>query len=156
MSKLTQELLQSMTFRCIGPPRGWRVVAVAGDPDNAAVFYFGAVAGGVWKTEDAGTTWRNISDGYFNSSPVGALTVSESDPNVIYAGMGETAIRTDIVHGDGVYRSSDGGQTWTHLGLADTRYIGEIRVHPKNPTSSMWPRWGTSSVPTKNGGIPIT
>ena len=133
MSTLTQNLLQSMTFRCIGPPRGGRVVAVAGDPTEPGVFYFGAVAGGVWKTDDAGTTWRNISDGYFNSSPVGALTVSESDPNVIYAGMGETAIRTDIVHGDGVYRSSDGGTTWTHLGLTDTRYIGEIRVHPKNP-----------------------
>ena len=118
-----------------------------------AVFYFGAVAGGVWKTEDAGTTWRNISDGYFNSSAVGALTVSESDPNVIYAGMGETAIRTDIVHGDGVYRSIDGGQTWTHLGLADSRYIGEIRVHPKNPDIVYVAALGHVFGPNKDRGI---
>ncbi|MEM7126330.1 MAG: glycosyl hydrolase [Chloroflexota bacterium] len=129
----TQNLLNAMTFRCIGPPRGGRVVAVAGDPTNPALFYFGAVAGGVWKTEDAGTTWQNISDGYFNSSSVGALTVSQSDPNVIYAGMGETTIRTDVSYGDGVYKSTDGGQSWTHCGLADTRHIGEIRIHPKNP-----------------------
>ena len=126
-------LLDTMRLRCIGPPRGGRVVAVAGCPDNPAVFYFGAVAGGVWKTEDAGTTWRNSSDGYFNTSSVGALTVSESHSNVIYAGMGESTIRLDVSPGDGVYRSIDGGRRWTHLGLENTRHISEIRVHPKNP-----------------------
>ena len=130
---ITQPLLDAMRFRCIGPPRGGRVVAVAGCPSDPAVFYFGAVAGGVWKTEDAGTTWRNVSDGYFNTSSVGALTVSESDPNVIYAGMGESTIRLDVSPGDGVYRSTDGGHRWQHLGLAETRHIGEIRVHPKDP-----------------------
>ena len=130
---ISRPLLDAMRFRCIGPPRGGRVVAVAGCPDNPAVFYFGAVAGGVWKTEDAGTTWRNLSDGYFGSSSVGALTVSESDPNVIYAGMGESTIRLDVSPGDGVYRSTDGGHRWEHLGLTATRHIGEIRVHPKNP-----------------------
>jgi len=128
-----QSLLANMTFRCIGPPRGGRSVAVAGDPDNPAVFYFGAVAGGVWKTEDAGTTWRNVSDAFFKTSSVGALAVSERDPNVIYAGMGESTIRLDVSHGDGIYRSGDGGQTWTHRGLSDTRHIGEIRIDPKNP-----------------------
>lgn len=131
--QLSQDLLNAMNFRCIGPPRGGRVVAVAGDPTNPALYYFGAVAGGVWKTEDAGMSWVNISDGFFKTSSVGALTVSHSDPNVIYAGMGETTIRTDVSYGDGVYKSTDGGQTWTHCGLADTRHIGEIRVHPKNP-----------------------
>ena len=130
---ITQALLDTMRFRCIGPPRGGRVVAVAGCPINPAVFYFGAVAGGVWKTDDAGTTWRNTSDGYMRSSSVGALTVSESDPNVIYAGMGESTIRLDVSPGDGVYRSTDGGHRWQHLGLEKTRHIGEIRVHPKNP-----------------------
>ena len=130
---ITQTLLDSMRFRCIGPPRGGRVVAVAGCPADPAVFYFGAVAGGIWKTDDAGTTWRNISDGYLSSSSVGGLTVSESDPNVIYAGMGESTIRLDVSPGDGVYRSTDGGHRWKHLGLADTRHIGEIRVHPTNP-----------------------
>lgn len=130
---LTENLLNAISFRCIGPPRGGRVVAVAGDPTNPALYYFGAVAGGVWKTDDAGTTWLNISDGYFKTSSVGALTVSQSDPNVIYAGMGETTIRTDVSYGDGVYKSTDGGKTWAHCGLTDTRHIGEIRVHPKNP-----------------------
>ena len=133
MSDLSQALLDAMTFRCIGPPRGGRVVAVAGDPTRPAVYYFGAVAGGIWKTEDAGTTWRNLSDGFLKTASVGALTVSPSDPNVLYAGMGESTIRTDVSHGDGVYKSTDGGVTWTHCGLADTRHIGEIRVHPKNP-----------------------
>ena len=131
--KLTSALLDAMRFRCIGPPRGGRVIAVAGCPVNPAVFYFGAVAGGVWKTDDAGTTWQNLTDGFFSMSSVGALTVSESDPNVIYAGMGESTIRLDVSPGNGVYRSTDGGNTWRHLGLEKTRHIGEIRLHPKNP-----------------------
>jgi photosystem II stability/assembly factor-like uncharacterized protein len=130
---LARDLLDTTKFRCIGPTRGGRCVAVAGDPERPAVFYFGAVAGGIWKTEDAGTTWRNVSDGHLGTSSVGALAVSASDPNVIYAGMGESCIRGDVSHGDGVYRSGDGGKTWTHCGLADTRHIGEIRIHPKNP-----------------------
>ena len=130
---VAKDLLDQMRFRCIGPTRGGRCVAVAGDPNRPAVFYFGAVAGGVWKTEDAGTTWRNVSDGFLGTSSVGALAVSASDPNVIYAGMGESCIRSDVSHGDGVYRSGDGGRTWTHCGLADTRHIGEIRIHPKDP-----------------------
>jgi len=130
---LTQQLLDAMTWRCIGPPRGGRVVAVAGDPVNLATYYFGAVAGGVWKTTDAGTTWVNISDGYFKTSSVGAIAVSESDPNTIYVGMGETTIRIDVSHGDGVYKSTDGGATWRHCGLAETRHIGQVRIHPKNP-----------------------
>lgn len=130
---LTQQLLDAMTWRCIGPPRGGRVVAVAGDPVNPATYYFGGVAGGVWKTNDAGTTWVNISDAYFKTSSVGAIAVSESDPSTIYVGMGETTIRIDVSHGDGVYKSTDGGTTWTHCGLAATRHIGQVRIHPKNP-----------------------
>ena len=130
---LPDSLLQAMTWRCIGPSRGGRVVAVAGDPHSPAVYYFGAVAGGVWKTDDAGMTWRNVSDKFFKSASVGALAVSDSDPNVIYAGMGESTIRTDVSYGDGVYKSTDHGQSWTHLGLTDTRHIGKVRVHPKNP-----------------------
>ena len=130
---LTPDLLQSMKFRCIGPPRGGRVVAVAGDPSDPAVAYFGAVAGGLWKTEDAGTTWFPISDEYFKTSSVGAIAVSPSNPNVIYVGMGESTIRTDVSYGDGVYKSTDGGNTWSHMGLDDTRHIGRVRVHPTNP-----------------------
>ena len=130
---LIDQLLDAMRFRCIGPPRGGRVVAVAGDPVEPAVFYFGAVAGGIWKTEDAGTTWENVSDGYLKTSSVGALAVSDSDPNVIYAGMGESTIRADVSHGDGVYKSTDRGRSWVHLGLADTRHVSEIRIHPRDP-----------------------
>lgn len=133
MSSLTQQVLDSLSWRCIGPPRGGRVVTVAGDPVRPATFYFGAVAGGLWKTDDAGTTWCNISDGYFKTSSVGAVAVSDSDPSTIYVGMGETTIRIDVSHGDGVYKSTDGGTTWTHCGLAETRHIGQVRIHPKNP-----------------------
>ena len=130
---MIDQLLDAMPFRCIGPPRGGRVVAVAGHPREAAEFYFGAVAGGIWKTEDAGTTWRNVSDGYLQTSSVGALAVSESEPGVIYAGMGESTIRNDVSYGDGVYKSSDGGRSWVPMGLSDTRHISEIRIHPRDP-----------------------
>ena len=130
---LIDQLLDAMRFRCIGPPRGGRVVAVAGDPVEPAVFYFGAVAGGIWKTEDAGVTWTNVSDGYLKTSSVGALAVSDSDPNVIYAGMGEGTIRADVSHGDGVWKSTDRGRSWVHVGLADTRHVSEIRIHPRDP-----------------------
>jgi photosystem II stability/assembly factor-like uncharacterized protein len=122
-----------MEWRNIGPHRGGRVVAVAGDPRQPTTFYFGACAGGVWKTTDGGTYWRNVSDGFFNTAAVGALAVSEADPNVIYAGMGECCIRGDVSHGDGVYRSTDAGQTWQHLGLEETRYVARVRIHPANP-----------------------
>ncbi len=136
-SSLARDLLSStqLKWRCIGPPRGGRVVAVAGDPVDPMTFYFGACAGGVWKTTDGGTYWECVSDGFFNSASVGALAVAPSDPNVIYAGMGETTIRVDVSYGDGVYRSTDAGRTWRHMGLAETRHIGEIRVHPEDPNT---------------------
>ncbi|MDE2859205.1 MAG: glycosyl hydrolase [Chloroflexota bacterium] len=120
-------------FRCIGPFRGGRVVAVAGDPRDSNVFYFGGVCGGVWKTADAGQYWQNISDGYFTASSVGALEVAPADPNVIYAGTGETTIRIDVSIGDGVYKSTDAGRSWKHLGMKETRQIAKIRTHPQNP-----------------------
>ena len=120
-------------WRCIGPFRGGRVVTVAGHPTELGAFYFGACAGGVWKTEDAGQYWQCISDGYFNKASVGALAISEVDPNVIYAGMGEATIRIDVSHGDGVYKSTDAGRSWHHIGLDDTRHIGKIRIHPDDP-----------------------
>ncbi|MEM7116711.1 MAG: glycosyl hydrolase [Chloroflexota bacterium] len=129
----TYDLTNLLRWRCIGPFRGGRVVTVAGDPNDIGTFYFGACAGGVWKTTDAGTYWHNVSDGYFNTSPVGALAVAHSDPNVIYAGTGETTIRIDVSTGDGVYKSTDGGESWQHMGLNDSRAISKIRVHSNNP-----------------------
>ncbi len=139
-------LFQSLEWRCIGPHRGGRVVAVAGDPVDPMTFYFGACAGGVWKTTDGGTYWECISDGYFNTAAVGALAVSASDPNVIYVGTGETAIRGNVSHGDGVYKSVDGGRTWRNMGLAETRHIAKVRIHPQNPdlvyVAALGDAWG--------------
>src|SRR5438132_2181610 len=102
---VTPGLLKSLEWRSIGPYRGGRVVAVAGDPLHSQVFYFGSTGGGVWKTTDGGIIWENVSDGYFKRASVGALAVAPSDPNVIYVGMGEATIRSNVSHGDGVYRS---------------------------------------------------
>ena len=150
---MIDSLLDAMRFRCIGPPRGGRVVAVAGDPSEPAVFWFGAVAGGIWKTEDAGVTWTNVSDGYVKTSSVGALAVSDSDPGVVWAGMGESTIRGDVSHGDGVYRSTDRGRTWSHLGLADTRHISEIRIHPRDPDRVWVAALGHAFGPNSERGV---
>src|SRR5215510_7019636 len=130
---IDSKLLQSLEWRSVGPHRGGRVSAVAGDPSKPMVFYFGGCAGGVWKTTDGGTNWENVSDGSFRTAAVGAIQVSASDPNVIYVGTGESTIRGNVSHGDGVYKSTDGGKTWRNMGLRDTRHIGKIRIHPKNP-----------------------
>ena len=125
---------KGLTWRNIGPFRGGRVTAVTGVVGQPTTFYFGATGGGIWKTEDAGQTWKNVSDGHVATGSVGALAVAPSDPNVIYAGMGEAQVRgVTTTHGDGVYRSTDGGHTWTHLGLEETRQISRIRVHPEDP-----------------------
>lgn len=121
-----------LEWRCIGPFRGGRVVTVAGDHRDPNTFYFGAVCGGVWKTTDAGRYWQNITDGYFTASSVGALEVAPADPNVIYAGTGESTIRIDVSVGDGIYKSTDSGRTWKHIGLKETRQISKVRTHPDN------------------------
>jgi photosystem II stability/assembly factor-like uncharacterized protein len=125
--------LDALKWRCIGPSRGGRVVAVAGDPLDAKVFYFGACAGGIWKTIDGGVYWRCISDGFLGSAAIGAIAVARSDSNVVYAGTGETTIRVDVSYGDGIYRSTDAGRTWSHAGLRSTKHIGRICIHPSNP-----------------------
>ncbi len=124
---------EALKWRCIGPPRGGRVVAVSGDPVDKQTFYFGACAGGIWKTVDGGVFWRCVSDGYMGSSAVGSIAVAPSDANVIYAGTGETAIRLDVSYGDGMYKSTDAGRSWSHIGLRNSKFIGRIVVHPQNP-----------------------
>ena len=151
--KIDSSLLSPMKWRCIGPFRGGRVVAVAGDPKDSLVFYFGATAGGVWKTYDAGTYWENISDGFFNVAAVGAIAISESDSNVVYVGTGEGCIRHDASHGDGVYKSTDGGKTWVNIGLHDTRHITRIRVHPRNPDLVYVAAFGHMYGPNKERGV---
>jgi photosystem II stability/assembly factor-like uncharacterized protein len=133
-AQVDPSLFQSMSYRNIGPFRGGRVTTVAGVRGEPFLYYMGATGGGVWKTTDAGTTWRNISDGYFNTTGIGAIAVAPSDPNVIYVGTGESPVRgVKTSHGDGVYKSTDAGATWTHIGLEATRHTGQILVHPRDP-----------------------
>ena len=139
--------------RSIGPHRGGRVVAVAGHPTVPATFYFGACAGGVWKTSDGGAYWENVSDGFFLTSAVGAIAVAPSDPNVLYAGTGEACIRSNVSHGDGVYRSSDGGRTWDNVGLRDTRHIGRVRVHPRDAECVYVAALGHAWGPNRERGV---
>jgi len=125
-------LYQALHWRLIGPFRGGRVLAVAGIPGNSQTFYFGAVDGGVWKTADAGRAWQPIFDSQ-KAASIGAIAIAPSNPNTIYVGTGEADMRSDIAHGDGVYKSTDAGKRWTHIGLSDSRQIGRILVDPKNP-----------------------
>jgi photosystem II stability/assembly factor-like uncharacterized protein len=136
ISVRTQEpsgLAPALRWRSIGPYRGGRVTAVAGIASQPTVYYFGATGGGVWKTDDAGTTWSNVSDGFFKTGSVGSIAVAQSNPNIVYVGMGEGCLRGNISNGDGVYKSTDAGKTWTRIGLIDTSQIGRLRVHPTNP-----------------------
>ncbi len=127
-------LFQALEWRNIGPFRGGRVTAVAGHPDQPFIYYMGATGGGVWKTINGGVSWSNVSDGFFNTGTIGAIAVAESDANIIYAGTGESPVRgVSTSHGDGVYKSTDAGRTWLHLGLEKTRQVAKITVHPANP-----------------------
>jgi photosystem II stability/assembly factor-like uncharacterized protein len=131
----TQELMSQLKWRSVGPYIGGRVVTVAGVPENPNLFYAGAVGGGVWKSTDEGVEWKNISDGKLPgpSSSIGAVTVAPSDPNTIYVGTGEADIRSDMIPGDGVFKSTDAGKSWQYAGLRDTHSISAIVVDPKDP-----------------------
>jgi photosystem II stability/assembly factor-like uncharacterized protein len=125
---------RALQWRLIGPFRGGRSTAVTGVASQPSVYYFGGTGGGVWKTTDGGINWEPITDGsVFGTGSVGAIGLSDSDPNIIYVGMGESPIRGNVSHGDGVYKSTDAGKTWKRIGLEETRQISRIRVDPKNP-----------------------
>jgi photosystem II stability/assembly factor-like uncharacterized protein len=138
----------SFRWRSIGPDRGGRSIAVTGVKGRPKEAYFGAVGGGLWKTTDAGITWAAVTDGQLQSSSVGAVAVSESNPDVVYIGMGEACIRGNIMVGDGVYKSTDAGKTWAHVGFSNSDAIAKIRIHPTNPDIVFvadFGRYGTSS-----------
>jgi photosystem II stability/assembly factor-like uncharacterized protein len=143
----------ALTWRNIGPNRGGRSIAVAGSAARPYEYYFGATGGGVWKTVDGGTTWRPVSDTALRTSSVGAIAVSESNPDIVYAGMGEVELRGDVIQGDGIYKSTDAGKTWKHVGLADTQNIGRIRINPTNPDIVFVAALGHTYGPNAERGV---
>ena len=126
-------ILKAYRWRSVGPDRGGRSIAISGVKGQPKVAYFGATGGGLWKTTDGGEAWAPVTDGQLNSSSVGAVAVSESDPNIVFIGMGESCIRGNIQPGDGVYKSTDAGKTWKHSGFRNSDAISRIRIHPTNP-----------------------
>jgi photosystem II stability/assembly factor-like uncharacterized protein len=151
-SSVAPSLFSALQWRSIGPYRGGRALAVAGIPGDPTTFYFGAVAGGVWKTTDAGATWLPLTDDTPISS-VGAIGIAPTDHNIIYVGTGEAAPRGDITYGDGIYKSVDGGKTWSSLGLKDTRQIGALIVDPKNPDIVLVAAFGHAFGPNAMRGV---
>lgn len=153
-TKVQDSLFHGLKWRNIGPFRGGRSVASTGVVGQPQTYYMGSTGGGVWKTTDAGITWKNISDGFFKTGSVGAIAVSESDQNIVVVGMGEHAARGVMTSmGDGVYKSMDAGKTWTHLGLEKSRHISDVIIHPTNPDVIYVTAQGAQYAPSKERGI---
>jgi photosystem II stability/assembly factor-like uncharacterized protein len=147
-------MFQSLRWRNIGPLRGGRSIAVSGVVDRPHEAYFGAVGGGLWKTTDYGVTWAPVTDGQITSSSVGAVAVSESNPDVVFIGMGESCIRGNIMQGDGIYKSTDAGKTWTQSGFnTHGQTISKIRIHPKNPDVIFAAVFGNIAAPSDERGV---
>ena len=152
--KLEDSLFQGLKWRNIGPFRGGRSVASTGVVGQPMTYYMGTVGGGIWKTTDDGITWNNISDGFLKTATVGAISVSESNPNIVIAGMGEHAARGVMTSmGDGVYKSTDAGKTWNHIGLGETRHISDVIIHPTNPNIILVSAQGAQYGPSSQRGI---
>jgi photosystem II stability/assembly factor-like uncharacterized protein len=145
--------LQALEWRSIGPFNGGRGTTVVGHPTDKMVFYFGHSSGGLWKTEDAGTTWEQVGAGQFNYASVGAMAISESNPDIMYVGLGEPQLRQSVSWGDGMYKSVDGGVTWEHIGLNDALHIARVRVHPHNPDIVYVASMGHAFGPNEEKGV---
>ena len=143
----------ALRWRSVGPPRGGRSLAVSGSVARTNEYYMGATGGGVWKTTDGGATWRAVTDGQIQSSSVGAVAVSPSNPDIVYIGTGEADIRGNIIQGDGAYKSTDAGKTWTHIGLRESENISKIRVHPTNPDLVYVAAFGHHAAPNAERGV---
>ena len=153
-SQTPNDYFSELNYRNIGPFRGGRANAGIGVEGQPLDYYMGTTGGGVWKTTDGGQHWKNISDGFFNTSSVGAIAVSKSDTNVVYVGMGEHAPRGVMTsHGDGIYKSDDAGQTWTHIGLEKTQHISRIIIHPTNPNILWVAAQGALHGPSNERGV---
>ncbi|TWU03078.1 Xyloglucanase Xgh74A precursor [Symmachiella macrocystis] len=155
-----QQSIQALEWRNIGPFNGGRGTSVVGHPTDRNVFYFGHSSGGLWKTEDAGAYWIPVGDGQFRYASVGAIALHEKNPDIMYVGLGEPQMRQSVSWGDGMYKTTDGGETWTHLGLEEARQISKVIIHPDDPNrvyvASMGHTWGESPergvFRTKDGG----
>src|SRR5262245_8575768 len=143
----------ALRWRSLGPARGGRSIAVAGSAARPNEYYMGATGGGLWKTTDGGATWKPVNDGLITYSSAGAVAVSASNPDVVYIGTGEADIRGNIIQGGGAYKSTDGGKTWTHIGLTETQVIAKIRVHPTNPDLVYIAAFGHHAAPNPERGI---
>ncbi|MET6991572.1 glycosyl hydrolase [Sediminicola arcticus] len=132
-TSIPKDFYEQLEWRNIGPYRGGRSLGAAGSPGRPNEYYFGATGGGLWKTVDGGTEWFPVTDGQVTSSSVGAVAVAETNPDIVYIGMGEVQLRGSITQGDGVYKTTDGGKTWRHMGLKDTQAVARIRIHPTDP-----------------------
>lgn len=146
-------LVNAYQWRSIGPDRGGRSIAVSGVKGRPLEAYFGAVGGGLWKTTDAGNNWVPVTDGQVSSSSVGAVAVSESNPDIVFIGMGESCIRGNILPGDGVYKSADAGKTWTHSGFRNVDAISKVRIHPTNPDIVYVAAFGLYYGPSEERGV---
>jgi len=146
-------VLKGLSWRNIGPNRGGRSLGIAGSAARKLEYYFGAVGGGLWKTTDGGFTWKPVTDGKIKSSSVGAVAVSGSNPDIVYIGTGETEFRGNIMQGDGVYKSTDGGKTWKNIGLKNTQSISRIRIHPTNPNIVYVSALGHAFGPNEERGV---
>ena len=146
-------LLKFYQWRSIGPDRGGRSIAVAGVKGRPKEAYFGATGGGLWKTVDGGENWAPVTDGQITSASIGAVDVSETNPDIVFIGTGESCIRGNIMPGDGVYKSADAGKTWTHVGFRDAQNISKIRIHPTDPNTIFVAAFGQHGVPNDERGI---
>ena len=146
-------LFRDLRYRMIGPNRGGRVTTVTGVPSQPYTFYMGSTGGGVWKTVDAGQTWVNVSDPFFTEASMGSVEVSLSDPGVVWAGTGSEGIRSNVSTGRGVYRSTDAGRTWTHMGLREAGQIGAVRIHPSDPRTVFVAAVGNAFAPNRERGV---